>query len=273
MKNQTTRRRKWYGRSKVQGFNGVEHSDLWRWAEHVRAEEQQKGFLEQAKAKAAPLFSAAAEEKEAEPQLQLKKLWKNPSKMLHDHYCWVFRAVWSDIWILPQAQLISINLLSAIDYCAIINPQQAQRLWSSDGLHYSCWTGSNSCSSYTVMTSSGTPGIFPENEAFLPKNYCNYRCFCYTHLFPLCVLNRWINQKSREKKTDTVSHKTSKMNKIVGTLNLIVGCTPFGKNKGNQSLPVPINKLLAPFNWNVGPLSICKLLQFSYSWRVLFSQQ
>lgn len=61
------------------------------------------------------------------------------------------------------------------------------------------------------------------------------------------------------------------MNKIVGTLNVIFDCTPFVKNKGNQLLPVPINKLLAPFNWNVGPLFICKLLQFSYIRRVLSS--
>lgn len=95
--------------------------------------------------------------------------------------------------------------------------------------------------------------------------------FLHTFISLKCVY--WIDEsiKKAEKKIDPVSHKTPKMNKIVGTLHLIFGCTPFGKNKGNQLLPVPINKLLAPFNWNVGALFICKLLQFSYIWRVLSS--
>lgn len=42
--------------AKFRGFNGAERSDLWRWAEHVRAEDQ-KGSSE---GEAASLFSAGA---------------------------------------------------------------------------------------------------------------------------------------------------------------------------------------------------------------------
>lgn len=120
------------------------------------------------------------------------------------------------------------------------------------------------------MASSGTPGIFPENEAFLPKKLLQLQMFFF-HTFISFVCIESMNQSKRREKKLTVSHKTPKMNKIVGTLNLIFGCTPFGKNTGIQSFPVPINKLLAPFNWNVGPLFICTLLQFSYIWRVVSS--
>ena len=37
--------------------------------------------------------------------------------------------------------------------------------------------------------------------------------------------------------------------KIIGTLNLIFGYTPFGENNWNRSLPVTINKFPSPLSW------------------------
>ena len=55
---------------------------------------------------------------------------------------------------------------------------------------------------------------------------------------------------------------------MIGTLKLIFGSIPFGKNNWNQSLPVTMNECLTTLYWNFGPLFFCQLLQVSHIWRV-----
>ncbi len=66
-------------------------------------------------------------------------------------------------------------------------------------------------------------------------------------------------QKKKQKKSQIWYNSTQNppknaLDKIIGTLNLIFGSTPFGKNNRNQSLPVTMNEFLTPLYWNFGPL-------------------
>ncbi len=77
--------------------------------------------------------------------------------------------------------------------------------------------------------------------------------------------------KKTEKKSqiwyNSTQNPKNALDKIIGTLNLIFGSTPFGKNNWNQSLPVTMNKFLTPLYWNFG-LFFCKLLQVIQIWRM-----
>ena len=66
----------------------------------------------------------------------------------------------------------------------------------------------------------------------------------------------------------SIQNSKNGLDKMIGTLNLIFGSTPFGKNNWDQLLPVTINGFLTPLDWNVGPLFFCQLLQASQIWRV-----
>ena len=89
----------------------------------------------------------------------------------------------------------------------------------------------------------------------------NVLVFTCSYLFCL----HWKNTKNLRKKSQIWYHSTQNskngLHKTVGTLKLIFGSTPFGKNNRDQSLPVTINEFLSPLYWNFGPLffffSIC----------------
>ncbi len=65
--------------------------------------------------------------------------------------------------------------------------------------------------------------------------------------------------KKTEKKSkiwyNSTQSPTNSLDKIIGTLNLTFGSTPFGENNWNQSLPVTMNEFLTPLYWNFGPLT------------------
>lgn len=52
------------------------------------------------------------------------------------------------------------------------------------------------------------------------------------------------------------------MDKIIGTHELVLGCTAFGQNNCQQMLIVAINELAARFYWLFDPLLSRKLLYF-----------
>ena len=52
------------------------------------------------------------------------------------------------------------------------------------------------------------------------------------------------------------------MEKMIGTMELVFGCTAFGQDNCQQMFIVAINELAALFYWRLGPLLSCKLLQF-----------
>ncbi len=87
----------------------------------------------------------------------------------------------------------------------------------------------------------------------------------YSRLF---IFLHWINKKKKQKKSqiwyNSTQNPKNALDKIIGTLNLIFGSTPFG----NQSLPVTMNEFLTPLYWNFGPLFFCKLLQVIQIWRM-----
>ena len=91
----------------------------------------------------------------------------------------------------------------------------------------------------------------------------------FTCLFLLFALEQ---HKKSEKKCqiwlDSTQNSKNGLDKMIGTLNLIFGSTPFGKNNWNQSLPVTMNECLTTLYWNFGPLFFCQLLQVSHIWRV-----
>lgn len=91
---------------------------------------------------------------------------------------------------------------------------------------------------------TATAGIFPEN---------NYKCFGIFVLYQHKKQNRVWQLSTKDSKTG--------LDKIIGNLNLICGCTPFGKNNCRQSLPVTIYKLVAPFN-NFSFTNCSKSLRF-----------
>ena len=82
---------------------------------------------------------------------------------------------------------------------------------------------------------------------FSQKSVAITNVLVYTCLF-FCI---GTTQKSRRKKPNLTSfyikltYKTGS-NKIIGNLKLIFGCTPFGENNWNQSLPITINKFPTP---------------------------
>ena len=72
----------------------------------------------------------------------------------------------------------------------------------------------------------------------------------YSRLFILFASEQH-KQAEKKAKSDIIPHRTG-LHKIIGTLNLIFGSTPFGKNNWNQSLPVTMNELITPLKWNFG---------------------
>jgi hypothetical protein len=44
------------------------------------------------------------------------------------------------------------------------------------------------------------------------------------------------------------------MDKIIATLEPVLGCTAFGQDNCQQMLIVAINELVAPFYWQFGPI-------------------
>ena len=92
----------------------------------------------------------------------------------------------------------------------------------------------------------------------------------FTCLFFLCL--HWNNTKKSEKKCqiwlDSTQNSKNGLDKMIGTLKLIFGSIPFGKNNWNQSLPLTMNECLTTLYWNFGPLFFCQLLQVSHIWRV-----
>ncbi len=91
--------------------------------------------------------------------------------------------------------------------------------------------------------------------------------FWYSHVYFFVCIG---TQKTEEKLNliQFTQNPKNALDKIIGTLNLILGSTPFGKNNWNQSLPVTMNEFLTPLYWNFGPLFFCKLLQVIQIWRM-----
>ena len=82
---------------------------------------------------------------------------------------------------------------------------------------------------YTVMVKNiGTPAL-PSDNAPLPENCCNYKRFGI-HMFILFALEKHKKSEGKKAKSDIIPHRTKNgLDKIIGTLNLIIGSTPFGK--------------------------------------------
>ena len=98
---------------------------------------------------------------------------------------------------------------------------------------------------------------------------CIFNVLVFTCLFILFALEKL---KNLRKKSQIWYHSTQNtkngLEKIIGTLNLIFGSTPFGKNYWDQSLPLTINSLFTNLYWNFGPLFFCQQLQVSQISRV-----
>ncbi len=82
-----------------------------------------------------------------------------------------------------------------------------------------------------------------------------------TCLFFLFALEQPKKQKKSQIWYNSTQNPKNALDKIIGTLNLIFGSTPFGKNNWNQSLPVTMNEFLTPLYWNFGPLFFSVLLE------------
>ena len=97
-------------------------------------------------------------------------------------------------------------------------------------------------------------------------------CQIMHHLFIYFVCIGKTQGKGGGEKSQIWYHSTQNskngLDKIIGTLNIIFGSTPFGKNNWDQSLAVTINEFLSPLYWNFEPLFFCQLLQVSQIWRV-----
>ncbi len=119
----------------------------------------------------------------------------------------------------------------------------------------------------------GTLTIRSENATLLSVNRCCCKFFG-TPRFIVFICLHWNTKKTNKKKKQKKSHiwynstqnQKNALDTIIGTLNLIFGSTPFGKNNWNQSLPVTMNEF--PLYWNFGPLFFCKLLQVLQIWRM-----
>ena len=76
-----------------------------------------------------------------------------------------------------------------------------------------------------------------------PRKLLQLQMLRYSCLFILFALEK--HKKSEEKKQicyHSTQNSKNGLDKIIGTLNLIFGSTPFGKNNWDQSLPVTINE-------------------------------
>ncbi len=115
-----------------------------------------------------------------------------------------------------------------------------------------------------------TLAILSENATLLSENCCSCKCFG-THMF-IYFLFALEQHKKTEKKSqiwyNSTQNPKNALDKIIGTLNLIFGITPWEKNNWNQSLSVTVNEFLTPLYWDFGPLFFCKLLQFIQIWRM-----
>ena len=92
--------------------------------------------------------------------------------------------------------------------------------------------------------SIGTPGTF---QVFSQESVAITNVLAYTCLFPLSALGhkKTLKHKKAEEKSQFLHNfrKNSKIgsDKIIGTLNLMCGGTPFGENNLNQSFPITIS--------------------------------
>ncbi len=98
------------------------------------------------------------------------------------------------------------------------------------------------------------------------RKFLQLQMFWSSHVYCFCKFGT--TQKNQKKSQIWYNSTQNALDKIIATLNLIFGSTPFGKNNWNQSLPVTMNEFLAPLYWNFGPLFFCKLLQVIQIWRM-----
>ncbi len=103
---------------------------------------------------------------------------------------------------------------------------------------------------------------------FIPslRKLLQLQMFWYSHVYFLFAMEQHKKKQNKSKIWYiSTQNPTNALDKIIGTLNLIFGGTPFGRN---QSLPVTMNEFLTPLYWNFGPLFFCKLLQVIQIWRM-----
>ena len=107
-----------------------------------------------------------------------------------------------------------------------------------------------------MVKNIGTPALLPDNASLHPENCRSYKCFGIRMFIYFVCIEKTLRGKKKKSQIWYHSTQNSKngLDKMIGTLNLIFGCTPFGKNNWDQSLPVTIDGFLTPLYWNFGPL-------------------
>ncbi len=101
---------------------------------------------------------------------------------------------------------------------------------------------------YTVMAKNiSSLAILSENATLLSENCCSCKCFgTCMFIFFVCIGTTQKTEKKNKIWYNSTQNPKNALDKIIGTLNLIFGSTPFGKNNWNQSLPVTMNEFLTP---------------------------
>ena len=83
-------------------------------------------------------------------------------------------------------------------------------------------------SDIVMVKNIGTTALLSDNAPLLPEKCCNYKCFgIHMSIYFVCIGKTQIWYHSTQ-------NSKNGLDKIIGTLNLIFGSTPFGKN--NRSI-------------------------------------
>ena len=145
-------------------------------------------------------------------------------------------------------------------------------LAGSSCVKYHCFVSTDSLSEPAAHIQSlydniGTPALPFSSQKIV---VLQWQMLWYSHVYFFCL--HWNNTKKSEKKCqiwlDSTQNSKNGLDKMIGTLKLIFGSIPFGKNNWNQSLSVTMNECLTTLYWNFGPLFFFQLLQVSHIWRV-----